>query len=103
MIGLTILSLEEAFRATNYETLLLLFGIMIVVANLRLSGFFNLISNWAVLHAHCPFPLLCIIVFVSGLFFAFFYNDNMCLVLTPPALEITRRLKYNLQPVGVTI
>jgi Na+/H+ antiporter NhaD/arsenite permease-like protein len=98
MIGLNILTLEEAFRAINYETLLLLFGMMIVVANLRLSGFFNLISNWAVLHTHRPLPLLCAIVFVSGLFSAFFINDTMCLVLTPLVLEITRRLKRNPVP-----
>ena len=48
MIAFRILSLEEAFHAINYETLILLFGMMIVVANLRLSGFFAVISAWAV-------------------------------------------------------
>ena len=62
---------------------------MIVVANLRLSGFFALVSGWVVEHAHRPLLLLCGIVAVSGVFSAFFVNDTMCLVLTPLVLEIT--------------
>jgi Na+/H+ antiporter NhaD/arsenite permease-like protein len=65
---------------------------MIVVANLRLSGFFDLVSASVVDHAHGPLVLLSAIVLVAGLFSAFFVNDTMCLVLTPLVLEITRRL-----------
>ena len=52
MIEFNILSMEEAFRSINYETILLLFGMMIVVANLRLSGFFAAVSTTVVQHAH---------------------------------------------------
>jgi Na+/H+ antiporter NhaD/arsenite permease-like protein len=55
---------------------------MIVVANLRLSGFFALVSEWVVDHTHRPPVLLAGIVLVSGVFSAFFVNDTMCLVLT---------------------
>src|SRR5258706_2549597 len=48
MIGFNVLSMEEAFRSINYETILLLFGMMIVVANLRLSGFFAAVSTQVV-------------------------------------------------------
>jgi len=95
MVGFGVLSLEEAFQAINYETLILLFGMMIVVANLRLSGFFALVSSWVVRHTHRPLHLLCGIVVVSGLFSAFFVNDTMCLVLTPLILEIVTRLRRN--------
>jgi Na+/H+ antiporter NhaD/arsenite permease-like protein len=71
---------------------------MIVVANLRLSDFFTLVSAWVVEHAHRPIVLLAAIVFVSGFFSAFFVNDTMCLVLTPLVLEITRRLRRNPVP-----
>ena len=43
--------------AINYDTIILLFGMMIVVANLRLSGFFALVSVWVVEHAHAPLVL----------------------------------------------
>ena len=98
MIGFDVLSMEEAFRSINYETILLLFGMMIVVANLRLSGFFAVVSSRVVRHAHRPFVLLVAIVLVAGFFSAFFVNDTMCLVLTPLVLEIVLRLKRNPVP-----
>jgi Na+/H+ antiporter NhaD/arsenite permease-like protein len=98
MVACNILTMEEAWAAINRDTILLLFGMMIVVANLRLSGFFTVISAWVVEHAHRPLVLLSGIVLVSGLFSAFFVNDTMCLVLTPLVLEITSRLKRNPVP-----
>ncbi len=95
MVGANVLTLDEAWAAINYDTILLLFGMMIVVANLRLSGFFTLVSAVVVEHAHRPLVLLGAIVTVSGLFSAFFVNDTMCLVLTPLVLEITGRLRRN--------
>jgi len=95
MIVTKSLSIQQAYAAIDYNTIILLFGMMIVVANLRLSGFFTLVSAWVVEHAHRPILLLAAIVFVSGFFSAFFVNDTMCLVLTPLVLEITRRLRRN--------
>ena len=98
MIGVNVLTFDEAVRAIDYSTLVLLFGMMIVVANLRLSGFFRMVSAWAVRHAHHPLTLLAAIVVVSGLFSAFFVNDTMCLVLTPLVLEVTLTLRRNPLP-----
>jgi Na+/H+ antiporter NhaD/arsenite permease-like protein len=95
MVATNILTLDEAWGAINYDTIILLFGMMIVVANLRLSGFFTAVSAWVVEHAHRPLLLLGSIVLVSGVFSAFFVNDTMCLVLTPLVLEITGRLRRN--------
>jgi Na+/H+ antiporter NhaD/arsenite permease-like protein len=98
MIAFNVLTLDEAYRALNFDTIILLFGMMIVVANLRLSGFFTAVSAWVVEHAHHPLALLSAIVAVSGVFSAFFVNDTMCLVLTPLVLEITSALKRNPVP-----
>ena len=95
MVAANILTVDEAWAAINSDTIILLFGMMIVVASLRLSGFFTVIGAWVVEHAHRPLLLLSGIVLVSGLFSAFFVNDTMCLVLTPLVLEITRRLRRN--------
>jgi Na+/H+ antiporter NhaD/arsenite permease-like protein len=56
MIACNVLSIEEAYRAINYDTIVLFFGTRIVVANLRFSGFFAAISEGVVEHAHHPFP-----------------------------------------------
>ncbi|HOK44729.1 MAG TPA: anion transporter [Bryobacteraceae bacterium] len=98
MFAFDVLTIEEAYAAVNYDTIILLFGMMIVVANLRLSGFFIVVGSWVVEHAHRPIWLLLSICFVSGVFSAFFVNDTMCLVLTPLVLEVTKRLGRNPVP-----
>jgi Na+/H+ antiporter NhaD/arsenite permease-like protein len=98
MVGVNALTLDEAYRAINFDTIILLFGMMIVVANLQLSGFFALVAARVVEHAHRPVLLLASIVAVAGVFSAFFVNDTMCLVLTPLVLEISEALKRNPVP-----
>ena len=98
MVGVNALSLKEAYSAINFDTIILLFGMMIVVANLQLSGFFSLVAERVVEHAHSPVVLLVSIVVVAGFFSAFFVNDTMCLVLTPLVLELTETLERNPVP-----
>ncbi len=93
MVAFNVLTLQEATAAINWGTILLLFGMRIVVANLRLSGFFALVTDWVVEHEHRPLVLLASIVVVSGVFSAFFVNDTMCLALTPLVLDITTQLR----------
>ncbi len=92
MVGVGVLPLEDAYRAVDFDTITLLLGMMIVVANLRLSGFFRLVSDVAVARAGHPFALLVAIVAVSGLLSAFLVNDTICLVMTPLTLGLVRRL-----------
>ncbi|MFZ0989086.1 MAG: SLC13 family permease, partial [Xanthobacteraceae bacterium] len=42
MMAIGAITPEEAYRAVNLDTLALLLGMMIIVAHLRLSGFFRL-------------------------------------------------------------
>jgi Na+/H+ antiporter NhaD/arsenite permease-like protein len=98
MIAFNVLTLEDAYASIDHNTIILLFGMMIVVANLRLSGFFTAVSEWMVEHAHHPLTLLAAIVLVSGVFSAFFVNDTMCIVLTPLVLEIVLALGRNPVP-----
>src|SRR6267154_5064826 len=58
MVATGVLSLDEAYRAVDFNTIVLLLGMMIVVANLRLSGFFALVSDWVARHTHHPLTLL---------------------------------------------
>jgi Na+/H+ antiporter NhaD/arsenite permease-like protein len=98
MIAFNVLTLEEAYASIDHNTIILLFGMMIVVANLRLSGFFAAVAAWTVRHAHHRLTLLAAIILVSGLFSAFFVNDTMCLVLTPLVLEIVLARERNPVP-----
>jgi Na+/H+ antiporter NhaD/arsenite permease-like protein len=92
MVASGVLSLEEAYKAIDLDTITLLLGMMIVVASLRLSGFFAIATTWVVEHAKSPLVLLCAVTATSGIFSAFLVNDAICLVLAPLVLELTRRM-----------
>jgi Na+/H+ antiporter NhaD/arsenite permease-like protein len=98
MLGTGVLTPKQAYAAIDLDTITLLFGMMIVAANLRLSGFFGLVSAWVVRHVRRPLWLLVAIVAVSGGFSAFFVNDTICLVLAPLVCHVTARLKRNAVP-----
>src|SRR5258707_15297333 len=51
MVASGALSLEEAYKAVDLDTITLLLGMMIVVANLRLSGFFAVANAWVMARA----------------------------------------------------
>ena len=97
MVGFGILDLNDAFAAIDMRTITLLLGVMIVVANLRLSGFFRLATTYVVARARHPLVLLVAVVAVTGTLSAFLVNDTVCLVMTPLVLDLVRRLKR--QPV----
>ena len=98
MVVSGVLTLEEASRAVDFGTIVLLLGVMIVVANLRLSGFFGLVNAWVARRVHSPIALLVAVTVVSGLFSAFLVNDAICLVLSPLVLELTLDLKRKPTP-----
>ena len=66
MVASGALTLDEAYRAVDPATFTLLLGLMIVVANLRFSGFFGLSAALIARHARHPIVLLIGIVAVSG-------------------------------------
>src|SRR5262249_60633122 len=78
-----VLPWDRAVSAVDAHTLVLLFGMMIVAAYLRLSGFFRLVTDWAVTRARTPSGLLAMIIVVSGGLSAPFVNDVVCLRVVP--------------------
>jgi Na+/H+ antiporter NhaD/arsenite permease-like protein len=98
MVGLGVLPLEAAYRAIDFDTITLLLGMMILVANLKLSGFFRLVNGWVISRAKYPFVLLIAVVFVCGFFSAFLVNDTICLIMTPMVAELVLALRRNPLP-----
>ncbi len=97
MLVTGLLSLEQAFspESVDYRTLLLLFGMMIVVGFLRLSGFFQRLTGWCLRRIRTPSGLLVVTIALSGLLSAFLINDVVCVALTPLVLHLARRLKFD--------
>jgi Na+/H+ antiporter NhaD/arsenite permease-like protein len=98
MVAANVLSLEEAYQAIHLDTIVLLFGMMIVVANLRLSGFFRLVAEWTLEHARHPITLLAATAVTAAVLSAFFVNDTVCLVMAPLVAEVVIALRRNLVP-----
>jgi Na+/H+ antiporter NhaD/arsenite permease-like protein len=84
---------DGAVASVDASTLALLFGMMIVAAYLRLSGFFALVTTWAIHRARTPVGVLAAVVVVAGGLSALFVNDVICLVLAPLVIDLTRRLR----------
>ncbi|MFT3830400.1 MAG: anion transporter [Opitutaceae bacterium] len=93
-----LLPLEAAYRAVDWNTILLLFGMMVLNVNLRIAGFFHLVNSHVIRFARTPRRLLALIVFVAGTLSAIFLNDTIVLVFTPLVLDLTSALKRNPLP-----
>lgn len=92
LILLGAIPLETAYAALDMNTLVLLFGMMILNTNLRMAGFFGLVGRRVVAWARTPRQLLALVIVAAGVLSAIFLNDTIVLVFTPLALEICRRL-----------
>lgn len=103
MVGCGVLSLEDAYRAIDLDTITLLLGMMIVVANLRLSGFFRMVTGWAAGRARHPVLLLSVVVIKTGVLSAFLVNDAICLVMAPIVITLTRALDRNPVPYLIAV
>jgi len=98
MVLARVLPLESAFQAVDWNTLIFLLGIMILVAHFRISGFFDWIAVHVAAVARTRFQLLLAVVFASGILSAFFVNDTICLIFAPIVLSITDRLDLPAPP-----
>ena len=92
MLALGRIGLADAARAVDYETILLLFGMMIVVGYLRIAGFFELATTRLAEKFAGPHALLAVVIATSGVLSAFLVNDVVCVALTPLVLHLCRRL-----------
>jgi Na+/H+ antiporter NhaD/arsenite permease-like protein len=98
MVAVGALTPAEAYAAVDLNTIVLLLGMMIVVAHLKLSGFFRLVASWALRHTHSPLILLAAVSTITGALSAFLVNGAICLVMAPLVIEVTRALKRNSVP-----
>jgi Na+/H+ antiporter NhaD/arsenite permease-like protein len=97
------LTLDEAFRAIDINTIILLFSMMVLNINLRLSGFFKIITSKIISLAKTPKQLIALIIFSSGLLSALFLNDTIVIMFTPMILSVVLSLKRNPIPYLVAL
>lgn len=95
MVVAGVLTLPEVYVAVDWNTILLLLGMMLVVAYLSMASFFEWAAYSVSSLALSPFCLLAGLVFISGLLSAIFVNDTVCLLFTPILLPLLRSLGLN--------
>ncbi len=93
-----VLTLDQAYHAVDWNTIVLLFGMMVLNVNLRLGGFFQRVTAGVIRFAKTPRRLLGLIIAVSGVLSAVFLNDTIVLVFTPLVLDVTLALRRNPLP-----
>ncbi|HYT77472.1 MAG TPA: SLC13 family permease [Vicinamibacterales bacterium] len=65
MVAFRIVGSRDALASIDFATIVLLFSMMLIVASLRLAGFFDWITEWIIQRLH-PHHLLPTVIFTSG-------------------------------------
>lgn len=89
---------QQAIQSIDVPTLALLFGMMVISAQLRLGGFYGHITNCIVNHDLSPSLLLASVIGFGGALSAFLTNDVVCLAVTPSLIQLCLRKSLNPVP-----
>src|SRR5437762_2934347 len=86
MVVFGVLTLPDAYAAVDFDVLVFLLGMMLIVGYLEVGKFFEWAAEWVLRRAGTTERLLLGVVVGGGLLSAFFVNDTICLVVTPVLL-----------------
>jgi Na+/H+ antiporter NhaD/arsenite permease-like protein len=103
MIATGVMTPERAYRAINYDTLVLLLGMMLISAYLYLAHFFEWAADRVLDFSRTRARLLLYVTLTSGILSALLVNDTICLMLTPLVVAVIRRGKLPLLPYLVAL
>ncbi len=98
MVAVGGLPIDAAWAAIDYRTLLLLFGMMVLIASLRLARFFRTVARLVVTSVQQPAAVIAAVVFTSGILSALFVNDTICLIFTPILIEVAELRRHRPLP-----
>src|SRR5256886_5451404 len=98
MVSTGIMTPERAYRAVNYDTIVLLLAMMLISAYLYLAHFFEWAAEVVLEFSRTPERLLLYITLTSGILSALLVNDTICLMLTPLVIAVIRRGKLPMLP-----
>jgi Na+/H+ antiporter NhaD/arsenite permease-like protein len=98
VIGLSGLPVEDAARAIDLPTIVLLFAFMVVSAQMRLGGFYGAVTRRVGAMPLSRNGLLAALIVVSGALSAVFSNDVVCLAMTPVVARLCLQRGLNPLP-----
>lgn len=98
VIGLSGLPVDDAARAIDLPTIVLLFAFMVVSAQMRLGGFYGAVTRRVGVMPLSRNGLLAALIVVSGALSAVFSNDIVCLAMTPVVARLCLQRGLNPLP-----
>lgn len=98
MVVFGVIAPGQALGSISLGTLLLLYGLMIVSAQLRLGGFYTWLAVRIAAMAGNPGRFLFVLMITSGLLASVLANDIICLAFTPVLAVALRRRGMNPVP-----
>lgn len=101
VIALAGMPVEDAARAIDLPTIVLLFAFMVVSAQMRLGGFYAAVTRRVGAMPLSRSGLLAALIFVAGALSAVFSNDIVCLAMTPVVARLC--LQRGINPVPFLI
>jgi Na+/H+ antiporter NhaD/arsenite permease-like protein len=91
LVATGLVSPSAAWDAVDVPTISLLFGLMVVSAQLRLGGFYGAVTRRLAALPVSEATLLGLLVLVAGILSALLANDIVCLAMTPILVESCAR------------
>jgi Na+/H+ antiporter NhaD/arsenite permease-like protein len=98
MVATGVMTPEQAYRAVDFDTIVLLLGMMLIAAYLFLAGFFEWAADEILKIAKTPQQLLLYVTLASAILSALLVNDTVCLMFTPLVVAVVVRGKLPLFP-----
>ncbi len=98
MVVLGAVSPQEAVRCIDFPTLCLLYGLMIISAQLRLGGFYTAAAEKILGFSDRPRLFLLVSMLVSALLSALLANDIICFAMAPILAYSLKRAGLNPVP-----
>lgn len=98
MVAAGLVTSTEAARFLDVSTILLLYGLMVLSAQLRIGGFYTRLALAVVERMRSPQGFLFQLMVISALLSAILANDIICLAFTPVVAVSMQRAGYNPLP-----
>lgn len=98
MVACGVLSPDEAYRAVNMETLVLLLGCMVVSAHMEKQGLYDRLSTMLSREGGSPRDFLFRVSAAAAVSSAVVTNDAACILLTPLVISACQQRRFHPAP-----
>lgn len=103
VLALQLISPQDAFDAINFDVLVFLFGMFVLVAGLESSGLLSYLTLWLLRYVGSPSRMLWFVMITFGILSAFLMNDTMAIVGVPILIGIAKQMNMRVGPLLICL